>query len=141
MKLFIMALVTNIVEVVAKLPPLLIGILHSQTGTLATSEKGVIDATVFAVDEINALGYLGREIVYILEDGKSDSAVFANKSIKLITQDKVITVFGCWASADRKTIKPIYEEYDSLLMYPLQYEGLEMSPNIFCEFFNSFDRV
>jgi len=131
MKLFIIALVTSIVEVVAKLPPLLIGILHSQTGTLATSEKGVIDATVFAIDEINALGYLGREIVYILEDGKSDSAVFANKSIKLITQDKVVTVFGCWASAARKTIKPIYEEYDSLLMYPVQYEGLEMSPNIF----------
>lgn len=128
------ALATHIV-VSAKRPPLVVGILHSQTGTLGASEKGVIDATVFAIDEINASGYLGRNISYIVEDGRSDSQSFATKSLKLITQDKVATVFGCWASAARKTIKPIYEKYNSLLMYPVQYEGLEMSPNIFCKFY------
>jgi len=108
-----------------------VGILHSQTGTMKISEKPVIDATLLAIEEINSQGgVLGRKIDPVVVDGKSDIDEFARAAEKLITQDKVLTVFGCWTSACRKTVKPIFEEYDNLLIYPVQYEGLEQSPNI-----------
>lgn len=108
-----------------------VGILHSRTGTMAVSERTVIDATLYAIDEVNkAGGVLGRQIKPIVVDGKSDWAVFATQAEKLITVDKVSAVFGCWTSACRKTIKPIFEKHDSVLFYPVQYEGLETSPNI-----------
>ncbi len=108
-----------------------VGILHSQTGTMKISEKPVIDATLLAIEEINSQGgVLGRKIEPVVVDGKSDIDEFARAAEKLITQDKVLTVFGCWTSACRKTVKPIFEEYDNLLIYPVQYEGLEQSPNI-----------
>jgi len=112
-------------------PPIKVGVLHSRTGTMAISEKPVIDATLFAIDEVNADGgVLGRKVEAVVEDGASDWPTFARKAEKLLTQDKVCTVFGCWTSASRKTVKPVFEKYDHLLFYPVQYEGLEQSPNI-----------
>jgi urea transport system substrate-binding protein len=67
----------------------------------------------------------------VVEDGQSDPAVFALKSDRLITRDKVAAVFGCWTSASRKAVRPVFEKHDHLLLYPVQYEGLEQSPNIF----------
>ncbi|MEA5575581.1 urea ABC transporter substrate-binding protein [Anabaena sp. UHCC 0451] len=111
--------------------PIKVGILHSLTGTMAISEKSVVDATLLAIEEINQKGgILGRKIQPILVDGKSDWNTFAKQAENLITQEKVVTVFGCWTSASRKTVKPIFEKYNHLLIYPVQYEGLEESPNI-----------
>lgn len=111
--------------------PIKIGILHSLTGTMSISEKSVVDATLLAIEEINAKGgILGRKIEAIVSDGKSDSPTFAKEAQRLITLEKVSVVFGCWTSASRKTVKPIFEKYKHLLFYPLQYEGLEQSTNI-----------
>lgn len=111
--------------------PIKVGILHSRTGTMAISERPVIDATLFAIEELNAQGgVLGRQVEAVVEDGASDWPTFARKAEKLITQDQVCTVFGCWTSASRKTVKPVFERHNHLLFYPLQYEGLEQSPNI-----------
>ncbi len=108
-----------------------IGILHSLTGTMAISEKSVVDAYQLAIEEINQRGgVLGRQIEPIVVDGRSDWPTFAKEAERLITQEKVSTVFGCWTSASRKTVKPVFEKYNHLLIYPVQYEGLEMSPNI-----------
>lgn len=112
--------------------PIKVGILHSLTGNMAISEKAVKDGTMMAIDEINAKGGLlgGRPIEAMLVDIRSDWEVAATAAEKLIKQDKVNVVFGCWTSACRKTIKPIFEKNNHLLFYPLQYEGLEQSPNI-----------
>jgi urea transport system substrate-binding protein len=111
--------------------PVKVGVLHSRTGTMAISERPVIDATLLAIEEINEKGgVLGRPVEAVIEDGQSDNAAFAAKAEKLITQDKVCTVFGCWTSASRKTVLPIFEKHDHLLFYPVQSEGLEQSPNI-----------
>jgi urea transport system substrate-binding protein len=111
--------------------PLKIGVLHSRTGTMAISEKPVIDATLFAIEELNAKGgVLGRKVEAVVEDGASDWPTFARQAEKLITQDKVCTLFGCWTSASRKTVKPVIVKHNHLLFYPVQYEGLEQSPNI-----------
>lgn len=108
-----------------------VGILHSLTGSMAISEKSVVDAEVLAIDEINAAGgVLGKQIVYVEEDGASEPSTFAAKAEKLIDSEKVVTVFGCWTSSSRKAVKPMFEEYGSLLWYPVQYEGMEQSPNI-----------
>jgi urea transport system substrate-binding protein len=111
--------------------PIKVGILHSLTGTMSISEKSVVDATVLAIEEINAKGgILGRKIEAIVSDGKSDAPTFAKEAERLITQEKVTVVFGCWTSASRKTVRPIFEKYKHLLFYPLQYEGLEQSTHI-----------
>ena len=108
-----------------------VGLLHSLTGSMAISEKSVRDAEILAIEEINAAGgVLGKQIKYIEEDGASIPATFATKAEKLVGQDKVATVFGCWTSSSRKAVKSIFEEYESLLWYPVQYEGMEQSPNI-----------
>jgi urea transport system substrate-binding protein len=100
-----------------------VGILHSQSGTMAISEVSVIDAEMMAIEEINAKGgVLGKKIVPVLEDGASDWPTFAEKARKLISEDKVATVFGGWTSASRKAMLPVFEELN---------EGLESSPNIF----------
>jgi len=109
-----------------------VGILHSLSGTMSISEVAVKDATMMAIEEINAKGgVLGKKIVPVLEDGASDWPTFAEKAKKLIQQDEVATVFGCWTSASRKAVKPVFESLKGLLWYPVQYEGLEDSPNIF----------
>lgn len=111
--------------------PIKVGVLHSRTGTMAISEKAVIDATLLAIEELNEQGgLLGRPVEAVIEDGESDGPTFAAKAEKLITEDKVCTVFGCWTSASRKQVLPVFEKHDHLLFYPVQYEGLEQSPNI-----------
>jgi urea transport system substrate-binding protein len=98
---------------------------------MAISEKSVRDAEVLAIEEINASGgVLGKQIAYTEEDGASEPSTFATKAEKLVGQDKVATVFGCWTSSSRKAVKQIFEDYDALLWYPVQYEGMEQSPNI-----------
>jgi len=89
------------------------------------------DAEVLAIKEINAAGgVLGRQIEYVEEDGASEPSTFATKAEKLIDSEKIATVFGCWTSSSRKAVKSIFEDYESLLWYPVQYEGMEDSPNI-----------
>jgi urea transport system substrate-binding protein len=111
--------------------PIKVGVLHSLTGTMAISEKSVVDATLLAIDEINERGgVLGRTVEAVVADGASDGPTFARLAEQLITHDKVCTIFGCWTSASRKTVRPVFEEHDHLLFYPVQYEGLEQSPNI-----------
>lgn len=108
-----------------------VGVLHSFSGTMAISEKAVANATLMAIDEINQKGgILGKKIVPIVVDGKSDWGHFAKEAERLITQEKVSVIFGCWTSASRKTVKPVFEKLNHLLFYPIQYEGLEQSPNI-----------
>lgn len=108
-----------------------VGILHSLTGTMAISEITVANAAQLAIDEINAKGgVMGRKIVVVKEDGASDWPTFATKAEKLLTQDKVATVFGGWTSASRKSMLPVFEKNGGLLFYPVQFEGNECSPNI-----------
>jgi urea transport system substrate-binding protein len=111
--------------------PIRVGVLHSLTGTMAQSESPVVDALLLAINQTNqAGGLLGRRIEPIILDGKSDWPTFAAQAGKLLLEDKVSTVFGCWTSASRKTVVPIFEEHNNLLIYPVQYEGIEESPNI-----------
>ena len=111
--------------------PIKIGILHSLSGTMAESEKPVVDATLLAVEELNQQGgLLGRPVEAIVADGRSDATIFAREAKRLINEEEVCTIFGCWTSASRKTVVPIFEELDHLLVYPLQYEGIEESPNV-----------
>ena len=108
-----------------------VGQLHSGTGTMAISETGSIQAEQLAIDEINAMGgILGRKIKVIKEDGASDWPTFAEKSKKLLVNDKVAAVFGCWTSASRKAVLPVFEKENGLLYYPTFYEGLEQSKNV-----------
>ncbi len=109
-----------------------VGILHSLSGTMAISETSVKDAELLAIEEINAKGgVIGKKIVPIIEDGASDWPTFAEKAQKLLQQDRVAAVFGGWTSASRKAMLPVFEALNGLLFYPVQYEGLEASPNIF----------
>ena len=109
-----------------------VGILHSLSGTMAISEVSVKDAEMMAIEEINAAGgVLGKQLEVQVEDGASDWPTFAEKAGKLIEVDKVATVFGGWTSASRKAMLPVFEQKKGLLWYPVQYEGLETSPNIF----------
>ncbi len=108
-----------------------VGQLHSATGTMAISETGSIQAERLAIDQINASGgILGRQIKIIQEDGASDWPTFAEKARKLLVNDKVATVFGCWTSASRKAVLPVFEKENGLLYYPTFYEGLEQSKNV-----------
>lgn len=112
-------------------PPLRIGVLHSKSGTMAISERPVIDAVQFAVDELNSAGgVLGRPVEAIVADGQSDEAVFVVAAEKLIVEKKVCALFGCWTSASRKAVVPIIEKHGQALFYPVQYEGLEQSPHL-----------
>ena len=109
-----------------------VGILHSLSGTMAISETSLRDVLLFAFDEINASGgVLGHRIEPVIADGASDWPVFAEKSEQLLAKDKCAAVFGCWTSVSRKFCLPVFEKYNGLLFYPVQYEGEEESPNIF----------
>lgn len=109
-----------------------VGILHSLSGTMAISEVSLRDAELMAIEEINAAGgVLGKQIEPVVEDGASDWPTFAEKAKKLLEQDQVATVFGGWTSASRKAMLPVFEQGNGLLWYPVQYEGMEQSPNIF----------
>lgn len=111
--------------------PIRIGILHSLTGTMGHSGSAVADATLLAIDELNRSGgLLGRPLEPIVADGRSDADRFLLEAKRMIEEEKVCTIFGCWTSASRKTVVPLFEELDHLLVYPVQYEGLEESPNV-----------
>lgn len=113
-------------------PPIRIGVLHSLTGTMAISEKPLVDAVRLAVEEINATGgVLERQVEIVVADGKSDDAVFAAEAERLIATEKVSALFACWTSSCRKAVKPVVEKHRHLMFYPVQYEGLEQSPDIF----------
>jgi len=109
-----------------------IGVLHSLSGTMAISETSLRDVVLMAVEEINdSGGVLGKEIVPVVVDPASDWPLFADKAKQLLTQDKVAVTFGCWTSVSRKSCLPVFEEYNGLLFYPVQYEGEEQSLNVF----------
>lgn len=109
-----------------------VGVLHSLSGTMAISETSLRDVLLFAFDEINAQGgVLGKKIEPVVVDGASDWPLFAEKAKQLLVQDDVAVVFGCWTSVSRKSVLPVFEQEKGLLFYPVQYEGEEMSPNIF----------
>ena len=111
--------------------PIVVGILHSLSGPMAISETSMVDAEVLALEEINqAGGLLGRPVKWVIADGASDWPTFARKAQELIHEQKVDVVFGCWTSASRKTVLPVFEAADHLLVYPMAYEGLEQSPNV-----------
>ena len=109
-----------------------VGVLHSLSGTMAISETSLRDVLLFTFDEINAAGgVMGKKIEPVVVDGASNWPLFAEKAKQLLEQDKVAVVFGCWTSVSRKSVLPVFEEKKGLLFYPVQYEGEELSPNIF----------
>ena len=111
--------------------PIVVGLLHSQTGPMAVSERSMIDAEVLALEEVNrAGGLLGRPVRWVIADGASDGATFARQAESLIRDHRVSVIFGCWTSASRKSVLPVVESHDHLLVYPMAYEGLESSPNV-----------
>lgn len=111
--------------------PIVVGILHSRTGPMAVSENAMIDAEVLALEELNRSGgLLGRPVRWIIADGASDWPTFAREAERLIRDEHVAVIFGCWTSACRKGVLPVVEAADHLLVYPMAYEGMEQSPNI-----------
>jgi urea transport system substrate-binding protein len=112
------------------LPPIQVGILHSKSGSMEISERSMVDAEMLAIEEINEKGFLGRLIKPVVADGKSDWPTFGREAQRLIEEEKVSVIFGCWTSASRKSVKPVVEQKGHLLIYPMAYEGLEQSPNI-----------
>ena len=109
-----------------------VGILHSLSGTMAISETVLKDVALMTIDEINAKGgLLGKKLEPVVVDPASNWPLFAEKAKQLIDQDKVSVVFGCWTSVSRKSVLPVFEEKNSLLFYPVQYEGEELSKNVF----------
>ena len=114
-----------------KKPVIRIGVLHSLTGTMAASEAPLVDAVRLAVEETNQSGGVnGAEVEMMVSDCRSDAAYCAQQAEKLITQDGVQALFGCWTSDCRKAVKAVVEKHHHLLFYPVQYEGLEQSPDI-----------
>jgi urea transport system substrate-binding protein len=109
-----------------------VGVLHSLTGTMAISETVLKDTVLMAIEEINAKGgVMGKKLEPVVVDPASNWPLFAERARQLITQDKVAVVFGCWTSVSRKSVLPVFEELNSLLFYPVQYEGEELSKNVF----------
>jgi urea transport system substrate-binding protein len=109
-----------------------VGVLHSLSGTMAISETVLKDTVLMTIAEINAKGgVLGKQLEAVVVDPASNWPLFAEKARQLITQDKVAVTFGCWTSVSRKSVLPVYEELNSLLFYPVQYEGEELSKNVF----------
>ena len=111
--------------------PIVVGILHSETGPMAVSERSMIDAEVLALEQINdAGGLLGRPVRWVIADGASDWPTFAREADRLINNERAEVIFGCWTSASRKSVLPVVEAADHLLVYPMAYEGLETSPQV-----------
>src|SRR5260221_631096 len=109
-----------------------VGVLHSLSGMMAISETVLKDVTLMGIDEINAKGgVLGKKLEPVVVDPASNWPLFAEKARQLLTQDKVAVVFGCWTSVSRKSVLPVFEELNGLLFYPVQYEGEELSKNVF----------
>lgn len=109
-----------------------VGVLHSLSGTMAISETTLKDTMLMLIDEQNKKGgLLGKKLEAVVVDPASNWPMFAEKARELISKDKVDAVFGCWTSVSRKSVLPVFEELDSLLFYPVQYEGEESSKNVF----------
>ena len=109
-----------------------VGVLHSLSGTMAISETVLKDTVLMAIDDINAKGgVLGKKLEAVVVDPASNWPLFAEKAKQLLTQDKVAVVFGCWTSVSRKSVLPVFEQNNGLLFYPVQYEGEELSKNVF----------
>ncbi|MFO7324620.1 MAG: transporter substrate-binding protein, partial [Pseudomonadota bacterium] len=109
-----------------------VGVLHSLSGTMAISETTLKDTVLMLIDEQNKKGgVLGRKLEAVVVDPASDWPLFATKAEQLLVQDKVAVVFGCWTSVSRKSVLPVFEKYNGLLFYPVQYEGEESSKNVF----------
>lgn len=109
-----------------------VGILHSLSGTMAISETVLKDTALMAIEEINAKGgVLGKKLEPVVVDPASNWPLFAEKTKQLLGQDKVAVMFGCWTSVSRKSVLPVVEEMNGLLFYPVQYEGEELSKNVF----------
>ncbi len=109
-----------------------VGVLHSLSGTMAISETVLKDTVLMAIDEINAKGgLLGKKLEAVVVDPASNWPLFAEKAKQLISQDKVAVTFGCWTSVSRKSVLPVFEQTNGLLFYPVQYEGEELSKNVF----------
>ena len=109
-----------------------VGVLHSLSGTMAISETTLKDTMLMLVDEQNSKGgLLGKQLEAVVVDPASDWPLFAEKARELIEKEKVDVVFGAWTSVSRKSVLPVFEELDSLLFYPVQYEGEESSKNVF----------
>ncbi|MCC0012382.1 MAG: urea ABC transporter substrate-binding protein [Rhodobiaceae bacterium] len=109
-----------------------VGILHSLSGTMAISETTLKDTMLFLIEEQNKKGgILGKKLEAVVVDPASDWPLFAEKAKELISVDKVAAVFGCWTSVSRKSVLPVFEELNSLLFYPVQYEGEESQRNVF----------
>ena len=112
--------------------PIKVGILHSLSGTMAISETSLKDMDLMVIDQINKSGgVLGRKLEPVVVDPASNWPLFAEKARQMLTKDKVAVVFGCWTSVSRKSVLPVFEELNGLLFYPVQYEGEEMSRNVF----------
>lgn len=112
--------------------PVRVGVLHSLSGAMAVTEAAVVDATLFAIEELNAAGGVlgGRQVVPVVADGGSDDAVFVREAQQLIVRERVSAIFGCWTSSARKSVRHVVESQDHLLVYPAAYEGVESSPAI-----------
>lgn len=111
--------------------PIRVGLLHSLTGPMAISEKSMVDAEILALEQINAQGgLLGRQLEWVVADGKSDWPTFAREAEKLIKNADVEIIIGCWTSASRKMVREVVEANNHLLIYPMAFEGLEESENI-----------
>jgi urea transport system substrate-binding protein len=108
-----------------------VGVLHSTSGTMSTSETPVQEATLLAIEEINARGgLLGHRLEPILADGGSNPDQFAEGAERLVQEESVAVLFGCWTSASRKSVIPVVRRNNHLLFYPVQYEGVEQSPYV-----------
>lgn len=109
-----------------------VGILHSLSGTMAISETTLKDAMLMLIDEQNKKGgLLGKKLEAVVVDPASNWPLFAEKARELISQNKVAAVFGCWTSVSRKSVLPVFKELNSILFYPVQYEGEESERNVF----------
>jgi urea transport system substrate-binding protein len=120
------------IDAIAQAKVVKVGVLHSLSGTMAISETVLKDVALMTFDEINAKGgVMGYKIEATVVDPASNWPLFAEKARGLLTQDKVAVVFGCWTSVSRKSVLPVFEELNGLLFYPVQYEGEELSKNVF----------
>ncbi len=109
-----------------------VGILHSLSGTMAISETTLKDVMLMLIEEQNKKGgVLGKKLEAVVVDPASNWPLFAEKARELITKDKVSVVFGCWTSVSRKSVLPVFKELNSILFYPVQYEGEESERNVF----------
>nr|WP_025897918.1 urea ABC transporter substrate-binding protein [Sneathiella glossodoripedis] len=109
-----------------------VGVLHSLSGTMAISETTLKDSVLMLVDDLNKKGgLLGKKVEAVVVDPASNWPLFAEKARELIEVEKVDVVFGCWTSVSRKSVLPVFEELNSMLFYPVQYEGEESSRNVF----------